>query len=197
MRVNRQHTAFHGAAFAPVVMGQQRGATLIVALLVLLAMTVIGTSSMTTLTMEERMISNMRDENVSFQAAESGLAACELDVATTNPALSEADYYEQGEAEAAMGGGFEFWWDDPAVWAGLGLEMDWAVSADADALGRGAVSVAPVCVREHIGLAPDDLSFESRSKRIGAEMYSVTVKGFGAEQTTESTVQSVLFARYK
>lgn len=175
----------------------QEGATLIIALLVLLAMTLLGTSSMTTLTMEERMISNLRDENVAFQAAESALAACETDVSDNNPQLSATDYYEQGDAENLMGGAFTYWWDDPAVWGAMGIEQPTSVSSGAGTLGNGGVAAMPVCIREHIGLAPDDLSFEARSKRRGAEMYTLTVKGFGAEATTESTVQSVVFARYK
>lgn len=176
---------------------RQQGATLIIALLILLAMTVLGTSSMGTLTMQERMISNMRDENVAFQAAESGLAACELNLRDNNPAVSQSDYQQQGNAEANASGGVTYWWDDPNIWSTFGIQMAGAVDQTTGSLGRGGVSDAPVCVREHIGLAPDDLSFESRSKRIGAEMYTVTSKGFGAEETSESVVQSVVFARYK
>ena len=181
-----------------VIAGEsERGATLIIALLILLAMTILGTSSMSTLTMQERMISNMRDENVSFQAAESGLAACELNLRDNNPQVSQSDYQQQGNAAANAGAGFTHWWDDPNVWSTFGLEMAASVDLSTDSKGKGGVSQAPVCVREHIGLAPDDLSFESRSKRIGAEMYTVTSKGFGAETTSESVVQSVMFARYK
>lgn len=175
----------------------EHGATLIIALLILLAMTVLGTSSMGTLTMQERMISNMRDENVAFQAAESGLAACELNLRDNNPAVSQAGYQQQGNAAANAGGAFTYWWDDPNIWSTFGIDMAASVDTSTGSLGRGGVSQVPVCVREHIGLAPDDLSFESRSKRIGAEMYTVTSKGFGAEDTTESVVQSVVFARYK
>ncbi|MFK8021197.1 MAG: PilX N-terminal domain-containing pilus assembly protein [Pseudomonadales bacterium] len=193
---SQKSTAFGAKRTTPGA-AKQSGATLIIALLILLAMTLLGTSSMTTLTMEERMISNLRDENVAFQAAESALAACESDVRERNPQLSEASYFEQGEAEGLGGSGFNFWWDDPAVWTAIGLEMGDSVSTGTDTLGRGGVSAAPICIREHIGLAPDDLSFEARSQRRGAEMYTITAKGFGAELTTESTVQSVVFARYR
>ncbi len=175
----------------------QDGATLIIALLILLAMTVLGTSSMGTLTMQERMISNMRDENVAFQAAESGLAACELNLRDNNPAVSQSNYQQQGNAAANAGGSYTYWWDDPSIWSTFGIDMPGAVDRSSGSRGKGGVSADPICVREHIGLAPDDLSFESRSKRIGAEMYTVTSKGFGAEQTSESVVQSVVFARYK
>lgn len=175
----------------------QRGATLIIALLILLAMTILGTSSMNTLTLEERMINNLRDENVSFQAAESGLAACETNIREQDPALSGNKYYKQGEVSALAASSAAFWWDDDTVWGDASLPMPDSVDTDAANLGRGGVSAEPICIREHIGLAPDDLSFETRAKRIGAEMYTVTVKGYGAENSTESTVQSVLFARYK
>lgn len=48
----------------------QRGAVLIVSLLILLVLTVIGVSSMQSSTLEEKMASNSRDRNVGFQSAE-------------------------------------------------------------------------------------------------------------------------------
>ena len=52
---------------------KQRGAVLIVSLVVLLLMTIIGISSMKTTTLEERMSGNMRDQNLSFQSAEAAI----------------------------------------------------------------------------------------------------------------------------
>lgn len=51
----------------------QRGAALIVSLLILLLMTIIGITSMQTTTLEERMAGNMRDLNLAFQSAEAAL----------------------------------------------------------------------------------------------------------------------------
>lgn len=51
----------------------QRGATLIVALIMLLVLTVIGVAGMQDTTLQERMAGNMRDRNLAFQAAEAAL----------------------------------------------------------------------------------------------------------------------------
>jgi len=57
--------------------GAQRGAILIVSLIILLLMTLIGTTGMQTASLEEKMAGNMRDRNLAFQAAESALSAGE------------------------------------------------------------------------------------------------------------------------
>ncbi len=54
---------------------RQRGAILIVALLILLVMTIIGVSAMRTTTLDERIAANTQYKTTTFQAAESALAA--------------------------------------------------------------------------------------------------------------------------
>ena len=51
----------------------QRGAALVVSLIILMIMTIIGVSSMQSTTLEERMAGNMRDQNLAFQSAEAAL----------------------------------------------------------------------------------------------------------------------------
>lgn len=51
----------------------QRGVTLAVSLVLLLAITIIGVSSLTTTSLEERMAGNIQELNRAFQTAESGL----------------------------------------------------------------------------------------------------------------------------
>lgn len=53
--------------------GAQHGATLIVALILLLILTLIGVAGMQDTTLQEKMVGNMRDRNLAFQAAESSL----------------------------------------------------------------------------------------------------------------------------
>lgn len=50
---------------------KQKGIVLVVALLILMVMTVIGTSMLSTSTLEELMASNFQADNVTFQAAKS------------------------------------------------------------------------------------------------------------------------------
>ena len=54
-------------------MQQQRGAALVVSLIMLLLMTLVGVTAMQVTTVQERMVSNSRDLNVAFQAAETAL----------------------------------------------------------------------------------------------------------------------------
>ena len=58
---------------------EQRGAALITALVLLVILTMLGLSSMSTNTMEERMSSNAQEKNRAFQAAEAG-----IEIAMTN-----------------------------------------------------------------------------------------------------------------
>jgi type IV pilus assembly protein PilX len=65
----------------------QSGVVLIVSLVMLLLLTLIGTSGMQTTIMEEKMASNMRDNNLAFQAAESALRAAEVTLVPVAPAV--------------------------------------------------------------------------------------------------------------
>ena len=52
---------------------QQQGAALVVSLIMLLLMTLVGVTTMQVTTVQEKMVSNSRDSNVAFQAAETAL----------------------------------------------------------------------------------------------------------------------------
>jgi type IV pilus assembly protein PilX len=56
---------------------RQRGAALIISLLMLILMTMIGVTAMRTTTLEEKMAGNMYDRNLAFQAAETTLRSAE------------------------------------------------------------------------------------------------------------------------
>lgn len=58
----------------------QNGAALITALVMLVILTMLGLSSMSTNTMEERMAANSQESNRAFQAAEAGLDQAYADV---------------------------------------------------------------------------------------------------------------------
>ena len=60
----------HNSTFLP---NHQRGAVLIISLIMLLVLTLIGVTSMRTTTLEEKMAGNLRDKNLAFQAAETAL----------------------------------------------------------------------------------------------------------------------------
>lgn len=92
----------------------ERGAVLIIALIMLLAMTLIGVAGLSSTTMEERMAGNLRDVNTAFQAAEAALRAGEeyLEGATL-PEFNGTN----GRYQPAPGGTAQHW-DVAATWSG-------------------------------------------------------------------------------
>lgn len=61
---------------------RQRGAVLLVALIMLLLLTVLGAAAMRDTSLQERMAGNMRDQSLAFQAAEAALRFAEQKVKT-------------------------------------------------------------------------------------------------------------------
>ena len=59
---------------------QQKGATLLFALVLLLLMTVLGLSSIRGVSLQERMASNLNERDLAFQAAEAALLAAEKEI---------------------------------------------------------------------------------------------------------------------
>lgn len=71
----------------------EQGAVLIVSLIILLIMTMIGLAGMEITSLEEKMAGSMRDRNIAFQAAETGLLEGEnyLDNRVLLPAFDGTD----------------------------------------------------------------------------------------------------------
>ena len=67
--------------FAP----SQKGAALIVSLMLLVVMTILAVSAVTTTTMQEKMAGNIRNKHISFQAAEAALRAGENKAQDVSP----------------------------------------------------------------------------------------------------------------
>ena len=70
----------------PVLASTQRGASLMVVLILLLVMTLLGLALLRGTLMEERMTANMFDRSLGFQAAESALREAEA-LAATSPTV--------------------------------------------------------------------------------------------------------------
>lgn len=64
-------------------LGNQRGAVLVVGLLLLVVLTLIGVASMQSTTLQERMAANMREQEQAFQSAEAALRSGETFLRTT------------------------------------------------------------------------------------------------------------------
>jgi type IV pilus assembly protein PilX len=70
----------------------QTGVVLVISLIILLLLTLIGLSAIQTSALEEKMVGNLRDKSLAFQAAESALRAAELSL----PSISSSAYVAAG-----------------------------------------------------------------------------------------------------
>lgn len=68
------------------LMVKQRGATLIVALILLLVMTLMASTSLKSNVLQSRMAANMQDETIAFEASETGLTYSEQWLASQSSA---------------------------------------------------------------------------------------------------------------
>lgn len=129
---------------------RQRGVTLVVALMLLLAVTLLGLASMRSTGMQERMSANLYDRAIAFQAAESSLREAEtlLAAGTSGP----FDGTVAGLYGKPAPGGSDFrnrWEDSTATWASA---SGWWTAADAGTRTRAAG--APQYIIEDLGLWP-------------------------------------------
>jgi len=121
---------------------KERGASMVIALVMLLALTLLATASARMTLLEERMTGNTHDRNVAFQAAEAGLR--EGEVVVQDPALDVDSFLNaDGLYEAADPG------DDP-VWTTVDWGSDAVLPYDdfADAPGSLANADAAVIVEQ-------------------------------------------------
>lgn len=93
----------------------QRGSALIVALVFLLAMTLIGTTAMQGTTQQERMAGNYLDRMKAFQGAEGALSVAEADTILTSPV-------DEGAAIVPSQQSADWWEDDGNATALTGYE---------------------------------------------------------------------------
>jgi len=99
--------------------GRQRGATLIVVLMLLLVMTLLGLAVLRNTTLEERMTANLYDRSLSFQAVESALRQGEALAKVTAVASVPASGCSDGvcstpvatDADRWLESGFDGWQD--------------------------------------------------------------------------------------
>lgn len=143
-------------------MANQRGAILVVALILLVLLGIMGTTSLRSAIFQQKVVTQMHDHTVAFESAEAGLAWCEMFFDALPFAYSSLDDQVGGQRigdeisdsdDAAsalvtargMGG---TWFYDEALWTS-------ASAREADiqlAGGDGAFDVAqnPRCLRERV-----------------------------------------------
>jgi len=171
---------------------QQRGAILVVSLILLLIMTILALTVSQTSRMQERMAGNARDSDLSFQAAEAGLRGAEtyLTNQTSQPVAcsgASCEVFQKDVLPADLRAQDPItFWDARATEYGTGPN---------DLGGTGGVSRNPQYVIEELGFIPDSLTV-GKGVPSGRTYYKNTAHGFGGTQSAQTVVESTYTRRY-
>lgn len=163
-----------------------RGAALVIGLLILLVMTLIGTTSMEGSILEGRMASNSRDLNTAFQASEAAMQDAEEYTSST---LKASDF------SASQDGLYSY--EDLAVGSTVWTSIDWDGSGTTKVVGTTIAGVAssasyilerrPQIVYED-NINNNDL-YGSPDTR-GAHIIRITTRGIGASENSSVFLQT-------
>ena len=172
---------------------QQKGATLVIALLILLVLTVLGIASMQVTRLEERMAGNSRDVNLAFQGAEAGLRDAEERIRTWNEftlpascALPPCVVWQKDTVPPDLRDQPLTWWTTNAVEYGVaGSQEITEVTRD------------PLVAIEDLDFVYDSAaSTQSYSHEPGRSFYRITANSSGASNTAEAVLESTFVQRY-
>jgi type IV pilus assembly protein PilX len=170
---------------------------LVVSLIVLLVMTLIGITSMQTTVLEERMAGNLRDRNLSFQAAEAGLQLAlsyverqrtppiPNDTGTANVWSACAVGDDLGDNSCRIRSGDEWL-------AANGVEYGDVMDGATALVG---VELQPKIAIEDRYIPP--LELERAALGAGIHFYSVNALGYGASGDTKTLLQTTIGKVYE
>ena len=185
----------------------QSGAVLVVSLVMLLILTLIGVSGMSSVTLEEKMVSNMQNANKSFQGAEAALNECETFLRVQETVVlhqtsktSSLSALQNKTHRVITAGIFPVgWWQDQDFWNTYG-NASVITSIARTVASPDGVSTAPLCFTEYIGNGTSSMDSDT-SLYLGANssdaklVYRVTASSFGADTKSQSIVES-LFVKH-
>lgn len=163
-----------------MTMQSQRGVALIVALVLLLILTVVGVAGMQDTMMQEKMVANMRDRNLAFQAAEAALRGGERYLqSATLPAFNNTGGLLNLSFGARSG--------DPSYWNSFA----WGSNSRAYSGSLQGISAAPRYVIEEV---PTSYATPGESVKFGSlkeiKSYRVTSKATGGSADAVVILQS-------
>lgn len=180
----------------------QRGAVMVIALLLLLVLTVLGVAGMSTTSLEERMAGNSRDREIAFQAAETALREGEALVGSANftdlptdpyNPLAGDDFtttcsggYADGLCAPAEAGSDDVW-EDSAVW-------NTATRHRAATTTLTYTKSAPKYIIEYLGpqvLPPETAATCAANPSPCPQMFRITALASGGTTNARVMLQSV------
>jgi type IV pilus assembly protein PilX len=170
---------------------QQSGAVLVISLIMLLLVTLIGVTGTQVTSMEEKMAGNAKDQNVAFQAAESGLRAGENWAAgqATRPVPNNTGSTQVWTLDSAATAAANNWWEerDAAWWSSNAVQFSATLSD---------VKTNPYYIIEQQYFDKDSLTVGMSTDDSGRVLYRVTAKGTGGSDLTRTLLQSTYSKRF-
>lgn len=172
---------------------RQRGAVLVVSLLLLLVMTLLGLGASQSTRLQERMAGNQRDQEIALQGAEASLRAAELLLAPTrlvvvtcrNPA-STCDAYEMRTLiNTSTNVALDLTNQADSWWNSYGRDYQFASS-----LENVVAGVPPEFVIERIAEVRETLSVGDANLDTVRDFYRATARSRGMTDTSQVVVQS-------
>lgn len=160
-------------------MNNQRGATLIISLIILLVLALISVAGIRSAVLEERMVGNQRDVQLAFQAAEAALSHAEQVVAdfSSTPLASDHPWlYNRA--------------DNQPLWQ----QLDWQ---DTSQVGRyngpalGQLAQQPRHVAELLMSVSANDSLEVGAVDDSQQLYRITARAVGQSPNAVVIVQSI------
>lgn len=145
----------------------QRGATLVVALIFLIVLSLLGVAAVQNNTLQERMAGNTRDRDLAFESAEAAIGDARDKIATLRP----------GPWDGSATGLSTY---DPARDNNLAY---WANAANWTSHKTPSATIANVS-------AQPQYRIEKKPPVGSTEFYRVTARGFGASNTTVVILQA-------
>jgi len=165
---------------------RQRGATLMISLMILLVMTLIGITSMGTSNLEEKMAGNDRDINMAFHAAEAALRQAESYV--MNDIASTAAFDGTNTGLYAVDSNPDI--DAAATWTNS-LNYSGTISG---------INTAPKYIIEVMGaVGNEDVNISGYGESSGAGIittFRITTRGTGGTDGSVAMLQSYYGRRF-
>ncbi len=172
-------------------LGKQNGIVLIMVLSLLLALTILGVSSMSTSTLETKMANNFQDRSSAFQAAEAALREGERLIETQNYNGSEfSNLCTSGLCECTKlttcdynGDSTQTFWEQDTVWNTSTTHMTYQT------VNLG-LSLPAKYIIEHMGNVCPDSNSACTITPADPRMFRITAIGYGKTATAKVMLQS-------
>jgi type IV pilus assembly protein PilX len=172
----------------PISKNASRGVALVISLILLVVMTIFGLTGVKLVSSEERMVGQVYDRTLAFQAAESSLREAELlieELGQPSPAAGSACVLTAVGAKSLMTCGAPSAAEQPR-W----LDTDFSEWSDGTAVGKDSLEITPQYFVEYLG---DNFpcGFDPSTAASTCKRYRITARARPGSGRANVVLQSV------